>query len=270
LRSLQGKHAVVTGGAQGLGLAIARSLAVSGARVTLGDIEAKRLQSAAAELRAEGFEADCTVLDVSDSSSVRHFFEPIHSVDILVNNAGVQQRVCPLVELSDEEWDRVLQVNLYGAFYCSRAAAKRMQRQESGVIINVASVNGLSSTALVSSYNASKAAVISLTRTLAMELAAYGVRVNAICPGPIMTQMNEQVMADRARSLHITREEMIERVRKSIPMGRWGEPEDIANMVTFLASPAAGWITGEVIRVSGGLEGVSATPPRQSHSEAQT
>jgi 3-oxoacyl-[acyl-carrier protein] reductase len=172
--------------------------------------------------------------------------------------------------LSDEEWDRVLQVNLYGAFYCSRAAAKRMQRQESGVIINVSSVNGLSSTALVSSYNASKAAVISLTRTLAMELAAYGVRVNAICPGPIMTQMNEQVMADRATSLHITREEMIERVRKSIPMGRWGEPEDIANMVTFLASPAAGWITGEVIRVSGGLEGVSATPPRRSHPEAQT
>jgi NAD(P)-dependent dehydrogenase (short-subunit alcohol dehydrogenase family) len=160
-------------------------------------------------------------------------------------------------------------VNLSGVFYCSRAAAQRMRQQESGVIINVASVNGLSNTALVSSYNASKAAVISVTKTLAIELAAYNVRVNAICPGPVLTQMNEQVMADRAQSLHISRDEMIERVRKSIPLGRWGEPEDIANLVTFLVSPAAAWITGEVIRVSGGLEGVSATPPRKPQSEAQ-
>ena len=244
-------------------------MASSGAHVTLGDIEADRLESAAAALRAEGLHADAAVLDVSDSASVQSFFSRFKSLDMLVNNAGVQQRVCALADLSDEEWHRVQQVNLSGVFYCSRAAAQRMRQQESGVIINVASVNGLSNTALVSSYNASKAAVISVTKTLAIELAAYNVRVNAICPGPVLTQMNEQVMADRAQTLHISRDEMIERVRKSIPLGRWGEPEDIANLVTFLVSPAAAWITGEVIRVSGGLEGVSATPPRKTRSEAQ-
>lgn len=227
------------------------------------------MESGAATLREEGLDVDSAVLDVSDSAAVQSFFASLSSLDILVNNAGVQQRVCALADLSDQEWHRVLNVNLSGVFYCSRAAARLMQRRESGTIINLSSVNGLSPAALVSAYNASKAAVISLTKTLALELASYGIRVNAVCPGPVMTQMNEQVMADRAVSLQLSRDEMIERIRKSIPLGRWGEPEDIASMVTFLASPAAGWITGEVIRVSGGLEGVSATPPRQPALEAQ-
>ncbi|HUQ94649.1 MAG TPA: SDR family NAD(P)-dependent oxidoreductase [Bryobacteraceae bacterium] len=269
LHSLKGKRAVVTGGAQGLGLAIARGLAASGASVTLGDLDASRVESGAATLREEGLDVDSAVLDVSNSAAVQSFFASLSSLDILVNNAGVQQRVCALADLSDQEWHRVLNVNLSGVFYCSRAAARLMQRRESGTIINLSSVNGLSPAALVSAYNASKAAVISLTKTLALELASYGIRVNAVCPGPVMTQMNEQVMADRAVSLQLSRDEMIERIRKSIPLGRWGEPEDIASMVTFFASPAAGWITGEVIRVSGGLEGVSATPPRQPALEAQ-
>lgn len=227
------------------------------------------MESGAATLREEGLDVDSAVLDVSNSAAVQSFFASLSSLDILVNNAGVQQRVCALADLSDQEWHRVLNVNLSGVFYCSRAAARLMQRRESGTIINLSSVNGLSPAALVSAYNASKAAVISLTKTLALELASYGIRVNAVCPGPVMTQMNEQVMADRAVSLQLSRDEMIERIRKSIPLGRWGEPEDIASMVTFFASPAAGWITGEVIRVSGGLEGVSATPPRQPALEAQ-
>ena len=243
-------------------MATARSLAQAGAAVTIGDLDADLARSAASAIRAEGSQADAAPLDVSDSASVQAFFDRFARLDILVNNAGVQQRVCALADLSDLEWHRVLSVNLCGAFYCSRAAARLMQRQESGVIINLSSINGLSPVALVGSYNAAKAAVISLTKTLAIELAAYGVRVNAVCPGPVMTQMNEQVMADRAATLQVSRDEMVERVRRSIPLGRWGEPEDIANMVAFLASPAANWITGEVIRVSGGLEGVSATPPR--------
>jgi len=262
LQSLSARQAVVTGGARGLGLATARSLAQAGAAVTIGDLDADLARSAASAIRAEGLQADAAPLDVSDSASVQAFFDRFARLDILVNNAGVQQRVCALADLSDLEWHRVLSVNLCGAFYCSRAAARLMQRQESGVIINLSSINGLSPVALVGSYNAAKAAVISLTKTLAIELAAYGVRVNAVCPGPVMTQMNEQVMADRAATLQVSRDEMVERVRRSIPLGRWGEPEDIANMVAFLASPAANWITGEVIRVSGGLEGVSATPPR--------
>ena len=267
--ALNGKQAVITGGAQGLGLAIAASLGRSGAKVMLGDIDVERADREAATLRKQGLCAEAMLLDVSDSSCVQASFSRLESLDILVNNAGVQQRVCALTDLEDEEWHRVLRVNLSGVFYCSRAAARLMQPRESGVIINLSSVNGLSPAALVGAYNASKASVISFTKTLALELASYGIRVNAVCPGPVMTSMNDRVMADRARTLQLSREEMIERVRKSIPLGRWGEPEDIANMVTFLASPAAGWITGEIIRVSGGLEGVAALPPGQPPSRPQ-
>jgi 3-oxoacyl-[acyl-carrier protein] reductase len=178
----------------------------------------------------------------------------------LINNAAVQQQVCPLLDLPDTEWFRVLNINLTGVFYCSRAAGRRMARQERGIILNVSSINGLSPAALVGAYNASKAAVISLTKTLAVELAAHGVRVNAVCPGPVLTEMNRQVMAERGKTLDLTFQEMIDRVTQSIPLGRWGEPQDIASLVTFLVSPAAKWITGEVFRISGGLEGVVAMP----------
>jgi 3-oxoacyl-[acyl-carrier protein] reductase len=184
-------------------------------------------------------------------------------LDILVNNAGVGQNVTPIVELSDQEWERVLNVTLTGTFYCCRAAGVIMERQESGCIVNIASVNGQNPAALVGSYNAAKAGVISLTRTLALELAAYGVRVNAVSPGPVYTEFNQRGMAQRCQTLNITEDEMIERVRSAIPLGRWGEPVDIAQGVVFLCSPAASWITGEVLRVSGGLEGVSATPPKR-------
>lgn len=268
MNQLAGKTAVVTGGARGLGLAMARRLAGEGAQVILGDILADAVEQAAAGLRAEGFQARGKELDVANVASVEAFFADIPSLDILVNNAAVQQRVCALADLSDAEWRRVLEINLFGVFHCSRAAIRLMQRQESGAIVNLSSVNGLAPAALVSSYNASKAAVISLTKTLAIELASYNIRVNAVCPGPILTQMNEQVMADRAASLQLTRDQMIERIRSSIPLGRWGAPEDIANMVAFLVSPEAAWITGEIIKVSGGLEGVSAMPPRKAQAQA--
>ena len=117
---------------------------------------------------------------------------------------------------------------------------------------------------MVAAYNIAKAGIISLTRTLALELAAYGVRVNAVCPGPVYTEFNQRNMAQRRVTLGISEEEMIERIRTAIPLGRWGEPEDIAQGVAFLCSPAASWITGEVLRVSGGMEGVSATPPKRA------
>jgi NAD(P)-dependent dehydrogenase (short-subunit alcohol dehydrogenase family) len=266
--SLKGKRAVVTGGARGLGFGIVRALAGAGANVIIADREIELAESQSALLRAEGLNTGSYPLDVTDSAAVDKLFSQFDVLDILVNNAAVQQHVCALADLSDQEWHRVLDINVSGVFYCSRAAARLMRRQKSGVMINLASVNGLSPAALVSSYNASKAAVISLTKTLALELAAYGVRVNAICPGPVMTQMNAQVMAERAITLQLSEAEMVERVRKSIPLGRWGEPEDIANMALFLASPAASWITGEIFRVSGGLEGVSATPPKQPAQSA--
>ncbi len=270
--SLTGQVAVVTGAAQGLGLGIARQLAGQGARVILADVQEEKARSEAAALVGVGGMTASAYLNVTDSPTVGALFQSVvqkHGrLDILVNSAGVGQQVGPVVELSDEEWSRVLQVNLTGTFYCCRAAAAVMEDQGSGCIVNVASINGQSPAALVAAYNVAKAGVISLTKTLALELAAYGVRVNAISPGPVYTEFNQKTMAQRCKTLGITEEEMIERVRSSIPLGRWGEPEDIARGVAFLCNPANSWVTGEVLRISGGLEGVSATPPKRSRTAA--
>ena len=258
--------ALVTGGAQGLGLAIAEQLARCGAAVTIGDLQEEKAQAAAAAFRGQGLAVTAMKLDVADSRSVDGDCETIASqagrLDILVTSAGLGQTVTPIVELSDAEWNRVLSVTLTGTFYCCRAAARIMSRQERGSIVNLASVNGQNPAVLVAAYNAAKAGVISLTRALALELAAYGVRVNAVSPGPVYTAFNRTVMAQRSARLKIIETEMIERVRAAIPLGRWGEPSDIASAVLFLCSPQAGWITGEVLRVSGGLEGVSAPLPK--------
>jgi NAD(P)-dependent dehydrogenase (short-subunit alcohol dehydrogenase family) len=266
--NLSGKIAVVTGAAQGLGFAIAEQLAQEGAFLWIADINADQARTAAEKLRNQGLDTNSAHLDISDVAEVAAFFEKVTAeskgLDILVNNAGVGQKICPVVNLRAEEWGRVLGVTLTGTFFCCQAAAKIMERQESGCIVNIASINGQNPAAGAAAYNAAKAGVISLTRTLALELAVYGVRVNAVSPGPVYTQFNKTVMAQRCEILGITEQEMIERVRKSIPLGRWGEATDIARSVAFLCSPAASWITGEVLRVSGGLEGVSAAPPKRT------
>lgn len=266
LYDLRDQTALVTGGAQGLGLAIAEQLARCGAAVTIGDLQEKKAQAAAATLRRQSLDVTAMKLDIADSRSVDSVFETITSktgrLDILVTSAGLGQTVTPIVELSDAEWNRVLAVTLTGTFFCCRAAGRIMSRQEGGSIVNLASVNGQNPAVLVAAYNAAKAGVISLTRGLALELAAYKVRVNAVSPGPVYTDFNRTVMAQRSQRMQITETEMIERVRTAIPLGRWGEPTDIANAVAFLCSPQAGWITGEILRVSGGLEGVSAPLPK--------
>lgn len=268
--NLDGLIAVVTGAAQGLGLGISEQLARDGATVIIADLQRDKGKTEAARLQADGLKVHAACLDITDSARVTTFFDDVigkhERLDILVNNAGVGQNVAPVVSLSDEEWDRVLSVTLTGAFYCCRAAGAIMEQQESGCIVNVASINGLNPAALVAAYNVAKAGVISLTRTLAVELAAYGVRVNAVSPGPVYTEFNRQNMAQRCQSLNITEDEMIERIRAAIPLGRWGEPVDIAQAVAFLCSPQASWITGEVLRVSGGMEGVSATPPKRTQN----
>ena len=266
--NLKDRIAVVTGGAQGLGLGITRELALAGAVVTIGDIQLDKAQSVAAQLREEGLDVRALSLNVTNSDAVTAFFDRIVSehgrLDILVNNAGVGQTVTPIVKLGDPEWQRVIEVTLNGTFRCCRAVGAIMERQESGCIVNISSINGQNPAAWVAAYNVAKAGVISLTRTLALELAAYGIRVNAVCPGPVYTEFNKTVMAQRCQTLGITEEQMVERIRASIPLGRWGEPEDIARAVAFLCSPNAGWITGEVLRVSGGLEGVAAAPPKRA------
>ena len=264
---IDGAIAVVTGAAQGLGLGISERLARNGATVVMADLQQEKVGEEVGKLQQMGLKVFPGYVDVSDSASVNAFFDTVtcnHGrLDILVNNAGVGQKVTPVVKLDDAEWDRVIRVTLSGTFYCCRAAGGIMERQESGCIVNISSINGQNPAALVAAYNVAKEGVISLTRTLALELAAYGVRVNAVCPGPVYTEFNRSNMAQRSKSLGLTEDEMIERIRGAIPLGRWGEPEDIANGVAFLCSPAAGWITGEVLRVSGGMEGVAAAPPRR-------
>ena len=265
---LDGLTAVVTGSAQGLGLGIVEQLAINGAKVIIADLQVEKAKIEASQLQEKGLNVDGIFLDFTDSKGVKTFFNRIvdnhKRLDILVNNAGIGQNVNPIVELEDSEWARVLDVTLTGTFYCCRAAGKIMEPQESGSIVNIASINGQNPAALVAAYNVAKAGVISLTKTLALELAAYSVRVNAVSPGPVNTEFNKTVMSQRCESLNISEDQMIERIRNTIPLGRWGEPTDIAQGVAFLCSPQASWITGEVLRVSGGLEGVSATPPKRS------
>jgi len=264
---LSGLVAVVTGAAQGLGLAISERLARDGATVVMADVQQEKAETEASRLREDGLNVHAALLDVADSDGVRAFFDTVADqhgrLDILVNNAGVGQTVTPTVELSDEEWHRVLDVTLTGTFSCCRAGGAIMEQQESGAIVNISSINGQNPAALVAAYNVAKAGVIMLTRTLALELAAYGVRVNAVCPGPVYTDFNKSVMDQRRQSLEITLDEMVDRIRKAVPLGRWGKPEDIAHAVAFLCNPATSWVTGEVLRVSGGLEGVSAAPPKR-------
>ena len=268
--NLSGQIAVVTGAAQGLGLAMSERLARDGATVVMADLQQEKVQTEASLLQKAGLSVHSAVLDVADSAGVNSFFDSVveqhGSLDILVNNAGIGQAVTPTVDLSDDEWHRVINITLNGTFYCCRAGGRIMERQESGSIVNISSVNGQNPAALVAAYNVAKAGVIMLTRTLALELAAYGVRVNTVCPGPVYTDFNKSVMDQRRQSLDISLDDMVGRIEKAIPLGRWGEADDIANGVAFLCSPASSWITGEILRVSGGLEGVAAAPSKRTQS----
>lgn len=242
---LKDKVAVVTGASRGIGRAIALKLAACGARVVLSARSQAALDDLAAEIAAAGGEALAVPTDIARTAEVENLFERaverFGQVDILVNNAGITRDTL-LVRMKDADWDAVLETNLKGPFVCSRAAAKIMTKQRSGRIINISSVVGEMGNAGQANYCASKAGLIGLTKSMARELARRHVTVNAVTPGFIVTDMTE-VLSDKVK----------EELLGQIPLGRFGEADDIAAAVVFLASDQAAYITGQVLGVNGGM-----------------
>jgi 3-oxoacyl-[acyl-carrier protein] reductase len=243
---LKDKIAVVTGSARGIGLAISRGLAANGADIVLNDvIEESDASDAVAEIRGLGRRVLYLKADISQNDQAKELIAKVvgefGSIDVLVNNAGIT-RDSLLLRMKEEDWDSVIAVNLKGTFNCIQAAAKHMMKQRSGAIVNISSIVGIFGNAGQANYSASKAGVIGLTKTSAKELASRGIRVNAIAPGFIETEMTKKLSAE-------TREEVVER----IPLGEFGSPEDVAALVCFLASGRAGYITGQVVGLDGGL-----------------
>ncbi|MBI1851596.1 MAG: 3-oxoacyl-[acyl-carrier-protein] reductase [Planctomycetes bacterium] len=242
---LDGKTAIVTGASRGIGLECARLLAVEGANVALFATNAERGKAAESEIRAAGGRASFTVVDVADGAATTQAIETVARefgrIDLLVNNAGMT-RDGLVVRMSDEDFDRVVDVNLGGAFHCTRSVAKVMMRQKSGRIVNIASVVGLIGNPGQANYAASKGAIIALTKSVARELASRGILVNAIAPGFIDTDMTGAMSPEQRDA-----------AKAGIPLGRFGTPRDVANAVLFLAGPQADYITGQVLVVDGGL-----------------
>jgi NAD(P)-dependent dehydrogenase (short-subunit alcohol dehydrogenase family) len=243
--SLQGKVALVTGAATGLGLGIAEALAARGARLVLNDIDADRL-SAAVEGLAGGGDAELVVADVSDAGDATRLVAAGEAItgrlDILVNNAGIQLSK-PFADHTVADWDRVMGVNLRGPFLTMVAAVPRMIEAGAGSIVNISSISARYAGLPHAAYSASKAGVVSLTREAALELAPHGIRVNSVAPGPNATPMNE-----------VLDPKIFAAIGDSIPIGRWGSPADIGAAVAFLASDEAAYITGAILPVTGGAD----------------
>ncbi len=241
----RGRVAIVTGAGQGIGRAIALRLANAGATVGVADLRATTAEAVASEIRSLGEEALAVQVDVSQNSQVKEMAEAVlrtfRRVDILVNSAGIFQAVA-FREMTENQWDQMLGVHLKGTFLCSRAVVERMIAQRSGCIINIASTSGLTGGTSGAHYAAAKGGIVAFTRALGLELAGYGVRVNAVAPSKIETSMLQGVDTPEARKQLIGK----------IPIGRVGTPEDIAEVVAFLASDRASYIVGEVIVASGG------------------
>jgi 3-oxoacyl-[acyl-carrier protein] reductase len=245
LFALDGQVALITGSSRGLGFAMAEALAEHGALVVLNGRDPATLEGRADGLRRRGYRAEAMAFDVTDGVAVAAAIQDLADrhgrLDVLVNNAGVA--VDGLVmRVKDEDWDRQLDTNLRGAFALIRAASRPMMKQRRGAIINLTSVVGEMGNGGQAAYSASKAGLIGLTKSVARELASRGIRVNAVSPGFINTDMTAKVAPE-------AREKMLE----GVPLQRLGTPEDVANAVVFLASDLAGYITGEVLKVNGGM-----------------
>jgi 3-oxoacyl-[acyl-carrier protein] reductase len=241
----EGKTAVVTGAARGIGRAIAEKLASEGADLALCDLDADWLSETAAAVEALGRKAKGYTVDVRSTQGVQDTVSAIHadfgSIDILVNNAGITKDTF-LMRMSEEDWDSVIDVNLKGTFNFTKATSKIMMKQRAGAIVNIASIIGLIGNAGQCNYAASKAGVIALTKSAAKELASRGIRANAVAPGFIQTKMTDALSDD-------VKQKMLD----VIPMARFGQAEDVANVVAFLSGDASSYMTGQVLTISGGM-----------------
>lgn len=242
---LKDKVAVITGGGRGIGRCISELLAAEGAKIAICEYMMETAEETCQALRQKGTDAAPFAVDVRDSAlvneAVNNIVDKYGQIDILVNNAGVT-RDGLLIRMKDEDWDFVLDTNLKGSFYFTRAVLKPMMKNRSGRIVNIASVVGLMGNAGQANYSASKAGLIGLTKTTAKEVASRGICVNAVAPGFIETEMTKKLS-----------EEVREKNRQYIPLGAFGTPQDVASAVLFLSSELSKYITGQVITVDGGM-----------------
>ncbi len=242
---LEGKVAIVTGAAQGIGKAISLLLARRGADVVSADINIEKAEETASEIESIGRRSIAVKVNVADPEDVERMVQTVierfGKIDILVNNAGIT-RDRLILRMTEEDWDAVMDINLKGTFNCTKSCIRHMSRQKSGKIVNIASVVGEMGNAGQANYAASKAGVIGFTKTIAREFAQRGINVNAIAPGYIQTPMTEALP-----------EKVKEELKRLIPMERLGQPEDVAQAVLFLVSEASSYITGQVLNVNGGI-----------------
>ena len=242
---LSGKTAIVTGASRGIGAAIAHRLCEAGANVVICSRSADAVEQVADALQGKGYSTTAMAANISEKAAVEALIEKtiaeFSHIDILVNNAGITRDTL-LMRLKDEDWNAVLQTNLTGTMYCTRAVLRPMIRQKSGRIINISSVVGLAGNAGQANYAAAKAGIIGLTKATAKEVGARGITVNAIAPGFITTDMTAQIPEQHQKQL-----------LELIPLRGFGHPEDVADAVCFLASDAARYITGQTLQVDGGM-----------------
>jgi 3-oxoacyl-[acyl-carrier protein] reductase len=242
---LSGHTAIVTGGAQGIGEGIVRRLAEAGATAAVVDLQFEQAREVASQLEGRGLKALAGQVDVSDRASVEKMIQLVLDqtgrIDILVNNAGIAGRAAPIWEQNDQDWQRVIDINLTGVFYCCRAAIPHMLQRGYGRVVNIASLAGKEGNPNMTAYSASKAGVIAMSKSIAKEVAEYDICVNSVTPTVIRTPILDQLT-----------EEQVEYMTSRIPRGRTGTVEEVAAVVHFLASPDCSFVTGQAYDVSGG------------------